>query len=81
MARQQLQIVIPDALVSEPFLYHLVKQFDIVPSVRSAKVERGSISMVIELRSGAEDTMQEGIDYLTRLGINVASVLGDVMES
>ena len=81
MAKKQLQLVIPDSRVSEPFLYHLVKQYDIVPSVRSARVEKGSISMVLELRSGDEETMQQGIDYIAGIGINVAPVFGDVMES
>lgn len=81
MAKKQLMIVIPDAVVSEPFLYHLVKQFDIVPSVRSARVEKGSISMVLELRSDNEDTMQQGIGFLTKLGIQVANVMGDILES
>jgi|DewCreStandDraft_4_1066084.scaffolds.fasta_scaffold27063_2 hypothetical protein len=81
MAKKQLQMVIPDGLVSEPFLYHLVKQFDIAPSVRSARVEQGRISMVLELRSDNENTMQEGIAYLTKLGIMVAPVMGDILES
>lgn len=81
MAKKQLQMVIPDDLVSEPFLYHLVKQYDIVPSVRSARVEQGRISMVMELRSDNEDTMRDGIAYLTKLGIQVAPVMGDILES
>lgn len=80
MAKKRLQLVIPESLVSEPFLYHLVKNHDIVPSVRSARVEKGSIMMVIELRSGDDETMQQGIDYMTNLGMNVSPVMGDVLE-
>lgn len=81
MAKKQLLLVIPDKLVSEPFLYHIVKQFDIVPSVRSARVEKGKIGMVLELRAGHEKSMREGIAYLKDLGIKVSPVHGDVLES
>jgi hypothetical protein len=81
VAKKQFHLVIDDRLVSEPFLYHLVKLFDPVPSVRSAMVEKGRISMVLELASDDEAAIQQGINYMSDLGISVAHVHGDVMGS
>lgn len=73
--------MIADQLVSEPFLYHLVKLYDIVPSVRSAMVEKGRISMVLEISSDDEHALSQGIGYMSDLGISVSHVHGDVMEN
>ena len=81
MSSKQLHLVIPDTLVSEPFLYHLVKIYDIAPSVRSAMVEKGRISMVLEISCQDEIEIQKGINYLTGLGISVSHIYGDVMVS
>lgn len=81
MAKKQLQLVISDNLVSEPFLYQLVKQFDIVPSVRNARVEKGSMSMTLEISAGNEDVLEHGVNYMKDMGISVSPVFGDIMES
>ena len=78
---KRLHLVISDDLVSEPFLYHLVKMFDIAPSVRSAMVEKGRISMVLEINADTEESILLGISYMSGLGISVSHVHGDVMES
>jgi len=58
-----------------------VKIYDIVPSVRSAMVEKGRISMVLELSCQEEASIQQGINYLTDLGFSVSHIYGDVMVS
>ncbi|HOO55477.1 MAG TPA: NIL domain-containing protein [bacterium] len=81
MVRKRLFISMEADLVKEPILYNLVKEHDLVPSVRRADVTREEAWIVLELQGGSEEHVQEGIDYLTGLGAAVKSLQGDVLES
>jgi len=68
-------------LVREPILYNLVKDYDLVPNVRRADVSLSEAWFVLELAGGSEDHIQEGVDYLTKLGAAVKPLQGDFLES
>jgi L-aspartate semialdehyde sulfurtransferase ferredoxin len=81
MIGRRLLLSMKADLVKEPILYRLVKDFDLVPNVRRADVSNAEAWIVLELQGGSEDHIQEGVDYLTKLGIDVKSLQGDVVES
>jgi L-aspartate semialdehyde sulfurtransferase ferredoxin len=81
MIRKRLFISMDADLVKEPILYNLVKDFDLVPSVRRADVSRSEAWIILELAGGSEDHIQEGIDYLIKIGAAVKPLQGDYLES
>ncbi len=81
MIRKRLFISMNADLVREPILYNLVKDYDLVPNVRRADVSLSEAWFVIELAGGSEDHIQEGIDYLIKLGAAVKPLQGDFLES
>lgn len=81
MIARRLLLSMNADLVKEPILYRLVKDFDLVPNVRRADVSKAEAWIVLEIQGGSEDHIQEGIDYLSKLGIDVKSLQGDFVES
>ena len=80
MIKKRIMISMKAEMIGEPFLYRLVKDFDIVPGVRRANVSGDEAWMAIELQGETEDQVKSGIDYLSGLGANVKSLEGDMVE-
>ena len=60
--------------VKDPVLYHLVKDYHLVPNIHSASIqahEGGSLELEV---TGLQSDIDTGIAYLNRLGISVAQL-------
>ena len=78
MTVRHLQLTFPESQVTEPVIYQIVKQFDVVPSIRRANISNHVGWMVIEV-SGSTEALDAAIDYLEGLGIVVADASGDIV--
>jgi ABC-type methionine transport system ATPase subunit len=78
MSVRQLQLTFPETRVTEPVIYNMIKQFDVVPSIRRANISQHQGWMVIEL-SGDETAMDSAIEYARGLGVEVSPVEGDLV--
>ena len=74
----RLFVSIPEALVERPLLYEMIKQFDVVPSIRRANVEEHSAWVILEL-GGAHDKRDDAIAFLENLGCTVNRMEGDIV--
>jgi L-aspartate semialdehyde sulfurtransferase ferredoxin len=74
----RLFVSIPEDLVERPLIYEIIKEFDVVPSIRRANVEAHSAWLILEL-SGSHDARDQAIEYLERLGCTVNRMEGDVV--
>ncbi|HKZ04930.1 MAG TPA: NIL domain-containing protein [Methylomirabilota bacterium] len=77
-ARLRLRLTIPAALVQQPLVYHLVKDFDLVTNIRRADVRADHGWLMLELE-GAEDRLQQGVAWLERQGVSVDPIERDVV--
>lgn len=75
----RVRLVFPDALVREPVLAKLARNFAVEPNIRRAAVEEDSGWIVCEL-TGEHTTVEEALAWLDGLGVRVER-LGDVVES
>jgi hypothetical protein len=80
LTRVRLRLTVPAELVQKPLLYHLVKDFDLVPNVRRADVRADHGWVVLELE-GAEDRLQRGVAWLEEQGVTVDPIERDVVLS
>ncbi|MEW6202914.1 MAG: NIL domain-containing protein [bacterium] len=71
----------PAELIKKPFIYQLVKDYDIVPYIRRANVLDKESWMILELEAQDAEGMDRGINFLRQTGANVEPVEGDVVES
>ena len=74
----RLHVSFPEDRVSQPVVYELVKQFDVVPNIRRAAVEADSGWMIMEL-GGTEESLERAVAYLESVGCVVNRMEGDVV--
>ncbi len=79
MASLRVHLTFPEALIKEPLIFNLGKNFDIVTNIRRANVEQRKGWVILEI-SGDEETLKQGIEYLESRGVEVKTIDGDVVE-
>ncbi len=79
MAKKQVMFTFPEELIKEPVIYKLGQQYKVVTNIRRADVSERRGWVVLELE-GREKDINDGITWVTGLGIRVDPVVGDVVE-
>ncbi|MDA8292118.1 MAG: NIL domain-containing protein [Actinomycetota bacterium] len=75
----RVRLVFPDALVREPVVARLARDFAVEANIRRAAVEEHSGWIVCEL-GGEPGAVSAALDWLHETGVSVEP-LGDVVES
>jgi hypothetical protein len=78
-ARRRLRFTFPPALIQEPIIYRLVKDFHIVVNIRRAEGRADPGWVVLEL-DGEEERLERGIAWLKAQGVRVDPSERDVMS-
>lgn len=73
------RLTFPEEHVTDPVIYHLVKDYDVVPNIRRAAIENHFGWLVLEV-SGDPDRVDAAKDYLISQGITIDSAEGDIVE-
>jgi ABC-type methionine transport system ATPase subunit len=76
MQHHRYRLTFPETQVQEPVIYKIVKEFDVIPSIRRASIENHFGWMVMDLQ-GSHDQINAAIAYLEGLGIDVVNAEGD----
>ena len=79
MDKQRVKFTFPTALVTQPIIYNLGHEFNVVTNIRRADVREEMGWVILELE-GAEDEIQQGVDWVSSLGVRVDPIAGDVVE-
>ncbi len=79
MARRRIKLTFPEDLVTEPLIYLLGKNFEIVTNIRRADVRERMGWVVLEL-DGEDQEIDRGMQWITDSGVRVDPVSGDVVE-
>jgi len=78
MARMRVRLTFPTALIQEPIVYRLVKDFDIVINIRRADVKADHGWMALELE-GDEAALERGVRWLKDRGVQGEPIERDVI--
>ena len=78
MSSRHLRLTFPEAQVAEPVIYHVVKDFNVIPSIRRASIENHFGWMIVEFKGEAAD-LDAAQNYLEGLGIEVVQAEGDIL--
>jgi ABC-type methionine transport system ATPase subunit len=76
----RLHLTFPEQLIQEPLIWRLGRQYDIITNVRRANVEEKVGWIILEVE-GTEEALDQGIAWLTEMGVQVDRLHGDVVES
>jgi len=79
MGRRRVKLTFGKELVTEPVIYQLGKQYQIVTNIRRADVTRDEGWVLLEL-IGEADELGRGIEYLESRGVRVDPAEGDLVE-
>jgi ABC-type methionine transport system ATPase subunit len=79
MNSARVKLTFPEHLIKQPVIARLVREFDVMPNIRQAKIEETVGWVVCEL-TGEDGSIDRAIDWLRELGVEVDR-LGDVLES
>lgn len=77
MAKQRVKFTFPPDLITEPVIYQLGKQFDVVTNIRRANVTAQEGWVILEIEGDTKD-IEKGIEYVISKGVRVDPVEGDV---
>jgi ABC-type methionine transport system ATPase subunit len=78
MNHARVKLTFPEALIKQPVIARLVREFDVMPNIRQAKIEENVGWVVCEL-GGEGESIERAIQWLHDLGVEVDR-LGDVLE-
>ncbi len=70
----RIQLDYPLEQVKEPIIYHLVKDYNIIPNIRRANIDVHTGGMLVLEVEGAPADLEAGMDFLRGLGITVTQV-------
>jgi ABC-type methionine transport system ATPase subunit len=79
MIEVRVKLTFPEALVREPLIARLVREYDVEPNIRRANVDDHEGWIVCEL-AGEPARVDEALAFLRDTGVRV-DLLGDVVES
>ncbi|MFA4844623.1 MAG: NIL domain-containing protein [Candidatus Margulisiibacteriota bacterium] len=77
--KRLVKLTFSQKLIKEPVIFTMAKKFDVMPNIRRARVTEKIGEMVLEL-AGEENNLEKGIAYLTKTGVIVEPVVGDIIE-
>ena len=79
MKQERVKLTFPEHLIRQPIIGRLVKEFDVLPNIRRARVEEHVGWLICEI-GGQDDRVDRALEWLTDLGVQVDR-LSDVVES
>jgi len=79
VVKQRVRFTFPGTIVSEPIIWKLGHDYQIITSLRRADVQAGEGWVVLEL-TGDEKEIQRGLAWVSSAGVRVDPVIGDVIE-
>lgn len=79
MATRKVMLKYPEHLIQEPVLFRMVREFDVMPNIRRARVTDTVGEIALEL-DGSPENIEKGIAYLRQQGVQVEPLEGDVVS-
>jgi ABC-type methionine transport system ATPase subunit len=70
MKTQRLELTFPEKMIKKPIIYHLVKEYNVIPNIRRANVDEKCGWMVLEL-SGEDEELENALKHLQDLGVEI----------
>lgn len=79
MAKRRVKFTFPQDLVTQPLIYNLGRNFEIVTNIRRADIRDNMGWMLLELE-GDEDELDRAIEWMMQTGVRVDPITGDLIE-
>lgn len=71
---KKFKLKIPVNLINEPIIYKMVTQYDVVPNILVAHLDKESEGEVVIEIKGTPENVEKGMDYLRQLRIEITEL-------
>lgn len=78
MAKKRLDLTFPPRQSLKPVVYHLVRDFDLVPNILRAQIQPGQQGRMLLEVTGRKDDFARGIAFLEEQGLTVNEAASDI---
>ena len=78
MVKRRVKLVFPSDLITEPIIYLMSKNFEVVTNIRRANVTSDIGWVVLEV-DGEEDVVNRALNWARDKGVVVEPVEGDII--
>lgn len=79
MARKRLDLRFPPRQSLKPVIYHLVKDFDLVPNILRAQIQPGQEGRMVLEVTGSKENYAAGVAFLAEQGLTVTEAASDIL--
>ena len=79
MAKRRVRFTFPEQLITEPLIYNLGRNFEIITNIRRANVQERVGWVVLELE-GDDGEIERGLEWMTEAGVRGDPIIGDLIE-
>lgn len=79
LVKELVKLIFPQELIKEPVTFRMAKKYNIIPNIRRAKVTETIGELILEL-NGEEKNIEKAIKYLSKLGVDVKPIEGDIID-
>ena len=80
MAKRRAKFTFPTGLITQPVIFELGHNFQVVTNIRRADVREDVGWVILELE-GEEEEIENGLNWVSSMGVRIDPVSGDVVES
>ena len=78
MARRRVRLFFSSNLITEPIVYLMGRQFEVVTNIRGGEIVADSGWLYIEV-SGEDDEIDRALEWAIEQGVRVDPVEGDII--
>ena len=79
MVKRKAKFTFPTNLITEPLIFNLGRNFNVITNIRRAAV-REDVGWVILEIEGDESEIEAGLEWVNSMGVRIDPVSGDVLE-
>ncbi len=78
MAKQRVKFTFPPDRITQPLIYNMGRQFDVVTNIRRANVTRDRGWVILEI-SGDTSEIERAVEWALNQGVRVDPIEGDIV--
>lgn len=79
MARKRLDLTFPPRQSLKPIIYHLVKDYDLVPNILRAQIHPAQEGRMVLEVTGSKENYAAGVAFLEEQGLTVSEAASDIV--
>ena len=79
MARKRLDLTFPPRQSLKPVIYHLVKDYELVPNILRAQIHPAQEGRMVLEVTGTKENFAEGVAFLEAQGLTVSEAASDIV--